>query len=168
MLKEGNENKTECFILRKLPRMKVKEDFENFRLQQFREAAEKKTTLKCEEALMLYRSATSALKYEDRTREENKKEMENICKNFCTNLFKLCTSIPQPVTFKKSESISTVPISELKEAAYQTKDDKARGKNGIASEHIKARELFLWKAPAQRFNEYLELGRIPSVWKRSM
>ncbi|KAG6930720.1 hypothetical protein G0U57_003014, partial [Chelydra serpentina] len=89
--------------------------------------------------------------------------MEEVCKDFYTELFKSRINVPLP---ESEERVPPVIVSEVRSAIHQMKR-KAPGKDGITSEKIYAGGKKLWKALALRFSRYLEEGKIPSSWKES-
>jgi len=46
-------------------------------------------------------------------------------------------------------------------------NDRAPGKDGITAKMIKSAGYPLWKALAERFTMYLEMGQVPKTWKEA-
>ncbi len=116
--------------------------------------------------LALYRKEVAALKNKDGQAVNDRKDMEEVCRNFYTNLFKSSLPFTAPPPQKIYE-VPPIIVSEIVNALRLAKSDKAPGKDGVTMEMIRSAGERFWRALAVRFNCYLKEGKIPSQWKGS-
>ena len=93
--------------------------------------------------------------------------MEAVCKEFYTDLLPSKRKVPPPALPESSDKPLPVLISEVRCAIQEMDVGKAPGKDGVTAEILKIGGHQLWKELAERFSRYLELKRIPRVWKVS-
>ncbi len=166
-MKRSKENIVEYSILCKAIRQHLKEDLEKFKIRRLLKAAEQRKSMKkCRRELAQYTRQVTALKNKDGQTVTNKRDMEEVCKTFYTNLFKssLSFTLPSPQTV---EELPPIMVSEIENALHLAKSDKAPGKDGITTEMLKSSGETFWKALTTRFNRYLKEGKVPSQWKGS-
>ena len=167
-MKREGKNNIEYSLLCRLIRRKLKEDFEKYRTNKLLNAAINRKSIKtCKRELTLYRSAVTALKNKNGETITERRGMEDICKEFYTELFASKIDIPMPQLQESDEKLPPVLISEVRNAVFQMKEGKAPGKDGLTIEAIKAGGYVLWKALAERFSRYFEMQKIPKSWKES-
>ncbi|KAH7693024.1 protein F43G9.7, partial [Aphelenchoides avenae] len=103
------------------------------------------------------------------SRKTNRREIEDICRNFYTQLFdsKVNVERNRPETDDEAEPLPPVTWEEVKKAIRSMKLGKAPGPDGITTEHLRAGGQPLWNAPAKLFNTCPRTGRTPEGWKES-
>ncbi|XP_029640405.1 uncharacterized protein LOC115215385 [Octopus sinensis] len=167
-MKRTIEDHLEYSILSRVIRQQLKKDFEAYRMEKLLKAAEEKKSLKkCKRDMVLYRSEVTALKNTDGISVNEKNEMEKVCEDFYTKLFKSTRNVQPLPPLQQEENVPPILVSEVERAIGSMKNGKAPGKDGITSEVLKSGREQLWKILAERFTHYLDEGRIPSQWKES-
>ncbi|XP_029638135.1 uncharacterized protein LOC115213341 [Octopus sinensis] len=160
-MKRTIEDHLEYSILSRVIREQLKKDFEAYWMEKLLKAAEEKKSLKkCKRDMVLYRSEVTALKNTDGIPVNEKSEMEKVCEDFYTKLFKSTRNVQPLPPLQQEENVPPILVSEVERAIGSMK-------NGITSEVLKSGREQLWKILAERFTHYLDEGRIPSQWKES-
>ena len=167
-LKRNEVNNVEYSLLSKLIRRKLREDIQRFKQERILKAAEeRRSTKKCKRSLALYKNNLKALRDKSGVLVESREGMEAVCKEFYTDLLSSKRKVPPPALPESSDKPLPVLISEVRCAIQEMDVGKAPGKDGVTAEILKIGGHRLWKELAERFSRYLELKRIPRVWKVS-
>lgn len=167
-MKRDKTTNVEYSLLCKLIRRKLKEDLEDYNRRRKLAAVERKQSLKkCRRELLLYHPTMTALKWSSDSRTTDRAGMEEICREFYTNLFASHVDVPSPPLRASCQQAPCVLVSEVRNAALRMKDGKAPGSDGINIELIKAGGHEIWRALAIRFSRYLAEKKVPSRWKES-
>ncbi|EYC10585.1 hypothetical protein Y032_0054g2443 [Ancylostoma ceylanicum] len=154
-------------ILCKELRRRMADDYENFRKERLRKAAEDRASLKkAWREVQVCRKMPTALVNEQGKRTTVRKEMEEICQNYFNALFASTKNIAPP-SIDQVEPVLTVLSAEIEKAERQMKPSKAVGPDETRAEEIRAGGEVLAKALSIRFTKYINTGRIPEQWKRA-
>ena len=168
LLKRSGTHTVEYSLLCKVIRVRVKEDIKRFKLERMLKTAEERRSIKkCVRDLALYRNNLKALKDKSGALVESREKMEEICKDFYTELFSSKVNVLPPALPPSSEPPPPIIVSEVRSAIQEIEAGKAPGKDGITAEVLKAGGYLLWKEIGRLFTRYLEMRRIPRVWKES-
>ncbi|XP_036365363.1 uncharacterized protein LOC115219685 [Octopus sinensis] len=158
-MKRTIEDHLEYSILSRVIRQ---QDFEAYRMEKLLNASEEK-----KRDMVLYRSDVTALKNTDGIPVNEKSEMEKVCEDFYTKLFKSTRNVQPLPPLQQEENVPPILVSEVERAIGSMKNGKVPGKDGITSEVLKSGREQLWKILAERITHYLDEGRILSQWKES-
>ncbi|XP_014768033.1 uncharacterized protein LOC106867623 [Octopus bimaculoides] len=104
----------------------------------------------------------TALKNTDGLPVDDKSEMEKVCEDFYTKLFKSTRNVQPLPPLQREEKVPPILVSEVERAIGLMKNGKAPGKDGITSEVLKSGREQHWKILAEQFTHYLDEGRTPS------
>ncbi|EYC21713.1 hypothetical protein Y032_0018g3494 [Ancylostoma ceylanicum] len=166
MANAGNTG-LEYKILCKELRRRMADDYENFRKERLRKAAEDRASLKkAWREVQVCRKMPTALVNEQGRRTTVRKEMEEICQNYFNALFASTKSIAPP-SIERIERVPEVLSAEIEKAVRQMKPGKAVGPDETRAEEIRAGGEVLAKALSIRFTKYINTGRIPEQWKHA-
>ncbi|MFH4984559.1 hypothetical protein AB6A40_011268, partial [Gnathostoma spinigerum] len=104
---------------------------------------------------------------EDGQRETRREEINEICKQFYSNLFQSRVTISPPNLLEDLDPPPSVLISEVRDALKEMPTGKIPGKDDKSAEVLHAGGYTLWRALAKRLNAYMAQCKIPSDWKSS-
>ncbi|MFH4980139.1 hypothetical protein AB6A40_006848 [Gnathostoma spinigerum] len=94
----------------------------------------------------------TAMKNEDGQRETKREEINEICKRFYSNLFRLPVTISPPNLLEDLDPPPSVLINEVRNALKEMPMGKVPGKDDISVEILYAGGYTLSKASAKRFS----------------
>ncbi|EYC35149.1 hypothetical protein Y032_1133g3663 [Ancylostoma ceylanicum] len=159
----GLEYKVLCKELRR----RIMEDYENFRKERLRKAAEDRASIKKGwKEVQVCRKMPTALVDDHGRRTTVRAEMEDICQTYFSELF-ASTKIIDPPVFEQIGQVPEVLSAEVDMAVRNMKVGKASGPDETRTEEVKAGGEVLSKALSVRFTKYINAGRIPEQWKRA-
>ncbi|XP_029636887.1 uncharacterized protein LOC115212188 [Octopus sinensis] len=128
-MKKTIEDHLEYSILSRVIRQQLKKDLEVYRMEKLLKAAEEKKSLKkCKRDMVLYRSEVMALKNTDGIPVNDKNEMEKVCEDFYTKLFKSTRNVQPLPPLQQEENVPPILVSEVERAISLMKNGKAQGK----------------------------------------
>ncbi|EYC44046.1 hypothetical protein Y032_0473g2090 [Ancylostoma ceylanicum] len=151
----GLEYKVLCKELRRMM-----EDYENFRKERLRKAAEDRASLKkAWREVQVCRKMPTTLVNDHGRRTTVRTEMEEICQTYSSELF-ASTKITDPSVFEQIGQVPEVLSAEV-DMAVRMKVGKASSRDETRTEEVRAGGEVLSKALSVRFTKYINAGRIP-------
>ncbi|XP_029644279.1 uncharacterized protein LOC115218543 [Octopus sinensis] len=139
-MKRTIEDHLQYSILSRVIRQQLKKYFEAYRMEKLLKAAEEKKSLKkCKRDMVLYRSEVTALKNTNGVPVNEKSEMEKVCEDFYTKLFKSTRNVQPLPPLQQEENMPPILVSEVERAIGSMKNGKAPGKDDVTSEVLKSR-----------------------------